>query len=164
MKTHGFIKDTTGRYAIVRPVSDHDILNAAREIIARKFRRGATITSPSSCIEYLRLHTAMREYEIFSVIFLDNRHRVLACEEMFRGTIDGASVHPREVVVRALQLGAAAVILSHNHPSANPSPSQADQAITRRIQDSCGLVDIRVLDHVIIAGVDTYSFAEQGLL
>ena len=101
--------------------------------------------------------------EVFACLFLDNRHRVIAYEELFRGTIDGASVHPREVVKRALHFNTAAVILAHNHPSGIAEPSQADERITQRLKDALALVDIRLLDHMII-GDDVVSFAERGLL
>jgi DNA repair protein RadC len=101
---------------------------------------------------------------VFTCLFLDNRHRVIECEELFRGTIDGASVHPREVVKRALQLNAAALILAHNHPSGVAEPSQADQQLTRRLREALGLVDIRVLDHLVVGDGEAVSFAERGLL
>ena len=97
-------------------------------------------------------------------MFLDNRHRVLQVEEMFQGTIDGASVHPRVVVQRALEVNAAAVVLFHNHPSGVAEPSHADQAITRRLSDALALVDVRVLDHFVVAAGESVSFAESGLL
>jgi DNA repair protein RadC len=105
-----------------------------------------------------------RDHEVFTVIFMDNRHRVIECLEMFRGTIDGASVHPREVVKEALQRNAAAVILCHNHPSGVAEPSQADELITRRLQDSLALIDVRLLDHLIVAGGEVISLAERGLV
>jgi DNA repair protein RadC len=141
-----------------------EILEAARQVMARRFRRGKQLQSPQATHQYL-LHTfAHCEYEVFTVIFLDNRNRLLATDEMFRGTIDGASVHPREVVKQALQHNAAAVILAHNHPSGIAEPSQADQFITRRLREALALVDIRVLDHVIVGGTTALSFAERGLL
>ncbi len=141
-----------------------EILEAARQVMARRFRRGKSLESPRATHQYL-LHTfADREHEVFTVLFLDNRHRPIAAEEMFRGTIDGASVHPREVVKQALQHNAAAVILAHNHPSGVAEPSQADQFITRRLREALALVDIRVLDHVIVAGAEVLSFAERGFL
>jgi DNA repair protein RadC len=107
---------------------------------------------------------ANREFETFCLIYLDNRHRLIACEDLFRGTIDGASVHPREVVKEALKHNAAAVILAHNHPSGVAEPSHADELITRRLREALALVDIRVLDHLIVAVGATVSFAELGLL
>jgi DNA repair protein RadC len=97
-------------------------------------------------------------------LFLDNRHRVISFDQMFTGTIDGASVHPREVVKRALQHNAAAVILTHNHPSGIAEPSRADISLTRRLTDSLALIDVRVLDHIVVGGVETVSFAERGLI
>jgi DNA repair protein RadC len=112
------------------------------------------------------LRSRLRDYpyEVFAVLFLDNRHRVIAFEELFRGTIDGASVHPREVVRRALALNAAAVILSHNHPSGVAEPSEADQRITTRLREALSLVDVRVLDHLVIGDGGCCSLAERGLL
>jgi len=104
------------------------------------------------------------EHEVFACLYLDNRNRVTACKELFRGTIDGSSVHPREVVKEALAHNAAAVILVHNHPSGVAEPSQADELITRRLKQSLSLVDIRVLDHLIVGDATVESFAERGLL
>jgi DNA repair protein RadC len=101
---------------------------------------------------------------VFCALFLDNRHRLIACDELFRGTIDGASVHPREVVRQALARNAAAVILAHNHPSGIAEPSQADELITLRLKDALGLVDIRVLDHLIVGDSRCVSLAERGVL
>ena len=114
--------------------------------------------------EYLRAKLAGFEHEVFAVLFMDTQHRLIEYAEMFRGTIDGASVYPRELVKEALRLNAAAVIVSHNHPSGNPEPSGADRALTQRLKEALGLVDVRVLDHVIVAGSDTTSLAERGLL
>ncbi len=102
------------------------------------------------------------EHEVFACLFLDNRHRVLEFRQLFRGTIDGCSAHPREVVKAALLLNSAAVIFAHNHPSGVPEPSRADLALTKRLQDALALVDIRVLDHIIVWGVETVSLAERG--
>jgi DNA repair protein RadC len=112
----------------------------------------------------LREQLAAREHEVFICIFLDNPHRVIAMDEMFRGTIDGASVHPREVVKCALQHNAAAVILAHNHPSGVPEPSRADISLTRRLSEALALIDVRVLDHFIVGGSELVSFAERGLI
>jgi DNA repair protein RadC len=107
---------------------------------------------------------ALLEHEVFAAIHLDNRHGVLDYEELFRGTVDGASVHPREIVKSALRHNAAALILAHNHPSGLPEPSQADQRITQRIQEAVRYIDVRVLDHLIVGGDEIVSFAERGLL
>ena len=120
--------------------------------------------SPEVVRNFLTLKLAEREHEIFAVLFLNNRHQIIAYEEMFRGTLDGASVHPREVLKTALLHNAAAVILVHNHPSGLPTISRADRAVTQRIKEALALIEIRVLDHFIVAGTTITSFAEQGEL
>ena len=164
MKSHGFIKETDGSYTLSRTVNHNDILSAAREILNRRFKRGTPITNAIESSEYLISQLSHLEHEVFMLIFLDNSHHIISSEIMFRGTIDGASVYPRECVKRALALNAAAIIMSHNHPSGKNSPSQADKAITQRLTTAMSTVDIRVLDHIIVAGAQTYSFAEHGLL
>ena len=121
-------------------------------------------SSPTDTKNYLRLKLAGNEREVFAVLYLSNRHQLISYEELFLGTIDGVSVYPREVVKLGLKLNAAAVILAHNHPSGVCEPSKADEAITARIKAACGLVDIRVLDHLIVSGKDAVSMAERGLL
>lgn len=125
---------------------------------------GSVLGSPAAVKEFLRSRLGTLAYELFCVLFVDNRHRLLTVRELFRGTIDGASVYPREVVREALLNRAAAVVLCHNHPSGVAEPSQADELITRRIKEALALVDIRVLDHVIIAGEQYASLAERGRL
>jgi DNA repair protein RadC len=147
-----------------QPASGEEILEAARRVLARQVRRGAALTSPGATRDFLTLQLGSRQFETFCVLFLDNRHRVLEFLELFRGTIDGASVHPREVVKEALLRNAAAVIVAHNHPSGVAEPSQADELITHRLRDALALVDIRMLDHLIVAGNTVLSFAERGLL
>ena len=124
----------------------------------------APMTSAESARQYVTLQLAEREHEVVACLFLDNRHRMIAFEELFRGTIDGASVHPREVVKEALAHNAAAVILAHNHPSGVAEPSGADKTITRRLIDALSLIDVRVLDHIVVGGAETVSFAERGLI
>ena len=155
------VRDTHGRYA---PATAEQILEAARHVIDQKMQRGASFSSPAAVKQYLQAKLAGLECEVFTVLFLDTRHRLIEYAEMFRGTIDGASVYPREVVKQALRLNAAAVIVSHNHPSGNPEPSTADRALTQRLKDALALVDVRILDHIIIAGMSTVSFAERGLI
>lgn len=154
------VRDDSGRY---RPASGDEIIEAALSEINRRFTRGVMITSPARTIEFLRLRLAPLEHEVFAVLWLDNKNRVLAFEELFRGTINSASVHPREVVKSALRYNAAACILCHNHPSGDPSPSSADQNITVRVKTALEMVEVRTLDHVVI-GENPYSFAENGLL
>ena len=138
-------------------------LELSRRVLAAEVRRDA-LTDPRRCGEYLRAWLGPYPYEVFACLFLDNRHRVIAGEELFRGTIDGASVHPREVVRRAIGHNAAAVILAHNHPSGVAEPSAADVAITRRLRDALALVDVRVLDHLIVGEATPVSLAERGLV
>jgi DNA repair protein RadC len=145
-------------------LADNAIIENALAILANRIKQPDTyITSPSDIKDYLRLKLSEVEHEVFSIVFCDTRHGVIKYEEMFRGTIDGASVYPREVVKAALACNAAAVIVAHNHPSGVSEPSLADQAITRRLKDALELVDIRVLDHLVV-GAEITSFAERGLL
>jgi DNA repair protein RadC len=143
-------------------------LRAALELARRHYlsalRAGVALASPSDTTRFLGAQLRDRPYEVFCCLYLDTRHRLIAFEEMFRGTLDGASVHPREVLRQALAHNAAAVILAHNHPSGVAEPSRADELITLRLRDALSLVDIRVLDHLIVAGPDTVSLAERGLL
>ena len=147
-----------------RPANFEEILEAARAALSNRVKKGTALTSPKLTRDYLMTRLSARDHEVFTVLFLDNRHRMIECLEMFRGTIDAAEVHPREVVKLALRLNAAAVIVSHNHPSGNPEPSAADKAMTAQLRQGLALVDVRTLDHVIVAGSRTTSFAERGLL
>ena len=146
-----------------RPATGEEIIEAAQRELSTHFRRGMLLNSPTSVKDYLRLQLARYEHEVFGVLWLDNRHRVLSFEELFRGTIDGASVYPREVVKSALRHNAAACILYHNHPSGVADPSRSDETITDRLKKALELVDVRTLDHLVI-GEQAYSFAEHGLL
>lgn len=143
-------------------------LQAALELARRHYQEalqtGPGLDSPSATREFLRAQLRDRPHEIFCCLHLDNRHRLIAFEELFRGTIDGASVYPREVVKQALARNAAAVIVAHNHPSGIAEPSQADELITHRLKEALALVDIRLLDHVVVGDVSCISFAERGLL
>lgn len=140
------------------------VLEMSRRHQHERLQRGDAIDSPQRTVSYLQAHLRDYPYEVFAALFLDNRHRVIAYEELFRGTIDGASVHPREVVRRALAHNAAALILSHNHPSGVAEPSQADRRITERLQAALALVDVRVLDHIVIGDGEHCSMAQQGML
>jgi DNA repair protein RadC len=122
------------------------------------------LTSPQSVRDYLQVSLTGREHEVFMVLFLDTRHQVITFEEMFRGTLAQTSVYPREVVKRCLTTNAAAVIFAHNHPSGVVEPSQADNMLTQTLRDALALIDVRVLDHFIVAGNGILSFAERGLL
>ena len=139
-------------------------LELGRRYLACELQRADALTHPAACADYLRARIGGYPYEVFACVFLDNRHRVIACEELFRGSIDGASVHPREVVRRCLTHNAAAVIFAHNHPSGVAEPSQADRDITRHLQQALKLIEVRVLDHFIIGGGTPLSLAERGWL
>lgn len=140
------------------------ILEISRRSLAEELRSRSALTSPQAVRDYLRLTLGGREHEVFVVIFLDAQHRVLATEELFRGTLTQTSVYPREIVKAALKANAAAVIFAHNHPSGVAEPSQADELLTRQLKESLAMVDVKVLDHFIVAGRATLSFAERGLL
>ena len=145
-------------------MSEDQVIERALAILARRARSGSALNSPSAVRDYLRLSLGGREHEVFVAIFLDSQHRVIGCEELFRGTLTQTSVYPREVVKEALAANAAAVILAHNHPSGVAQPSQADELLTRNLKDALALVDVKVLDHFVVAGPQALSFAERGLL
>ncbi len=139
-------------------------LELARRHYREALRAGPAMNAPAATRQFLTAQLRDRPYEVFCCLHLDNRHRLIHFEEIFRGTIDGASVHPREIVRQALQYNAAALIFAHNHPSGVAEASQADELITRRLRDALALVDIRVLDHLIVGDNTCLSFAERGLL
>ena len=141
-----------------------EIVGAAREIMCAKVRRGTSMASPRLVKDFLSIKLGALEHEMFCLLLLDKRHRLIEYVELFRGTIDGASVHPREIVKLALAKNAAAVVLAHPHPSGVAEPSQADELITQRVKEALALVDIRVLDHCIVAAGEVLSFVERGLL
>lgn len=148
-------------------VIDQDtIIDNALNILKSRMERSYDkfISSPQETKQFLILKLAPLEHEVFAVIFLDNQHRIIEYKEMFRGTIDSATVPPREVLKEALKQNAKSVIFAHNHPSGVPEPSNADDRITSRLREVLGMVDISVLDHIIVGGTDTVSYAERGLL
>jgi len=147
------------RYALLQAA-----LELGRRYLESRLDRGPVMDSPEATARYLASHLRGRPREVFACLFLDNRHRLIAYEELFMGTLDGASVHPREVVKRVLEHNAAAVILAHNHPSGVAEPSRADEAITRRLKAALELVDIRLLDHFVVGDGAPVSFAQRGLL
>lgn len=140
------------------------VLEMARRHLLEKLTRDSALSNVEDTRAYLTACLRAYPHEVFGCLFLDNRHRVIAFEELFRGTLDGASVHPREVVKRALAHNAAALILAHNHPSGVSEPSRADEQITLRLKEALALVDIRVLDHFIIGDGHAVSLAERGML
>jgi DNA repair protein RadC len=142
----------------------HAALELGRRYLACELQQPDALAHPSACADYLRARIGAYPYEVFACVFLDNRHRILGFEELFRGSIDGASVHPREVVRRCLAHNAAAVILAHNHPSGVAEPSQADRAITAELKRALETIQVRVLDHFIVGAGAPTSFAARGLL
>lgn len=140
------------------------VLELARRALAQQLRARSALDTPEVVKHYLQLHLAAKPHECFAVLFLDSQHRLLALEELFRGTLAQTSVYPREVVLRALHHHAAAVVLAHNHPSGSVLPSRADDLLTRNLQNALALVDVRVLDHVIVAPGQALSMAERGLI
>lgn len=154
--------EVAGTYLVTSPVTETDIITMAKRFARRKLAKGRKITKPSQVFEHLQLLLQDYEHEVFSVLFLDSQHRVIRFEELFRGTIDAASVYPREVLKAALAYNAAAVILVHNHPSGDPEPSDADRRITERLKEALGLMDIRVIDHVVVGSDGCKSLAEMG--
>lgn len=140
------------------------VLEMGRRHLSASLKEGDVLTSPDLVRNYVSAQLRHQPHEIFAILFLDNQNRLIAYDELFYGTIDGASVYPREVVKKALARNASAVILVHNHPSGVAEPSQADQRITQRLQAALGLVDIRVIDHMVVGDKDVVSFAERGLL
>ena len=140
------------------------VLELARRALSQQLQQREVFSSPDAVKQYLQLHLGARAHEVFALLFLDAQHRLLAMEELFRGTLTQTSVYPREVVLRALHHQASAVVLAHNHPSGAVQPSRADEALTQTLRSALALVDVRVLDHIIVAQGQALSMAEKGLL
>lgn len=155
-----YIQENKSTY---RLANEDEIIYEAISIYNRFFARGEALSSPDKARDMIKLKLARYEHEVFLCLFLDNQHKVISCEELFRGTIDAACVYPREVLKAALRLNASALIFAHNHPSGSSQPSDSDRQITSKLQQALSLVSIRVLDHFII-GESIYSFAEHGLV
>lgn len=146
-------------------VNEDQIVALAIRIIESNLKeKGEIFSDPETTRKYLRLNLELLEHEVFFVMFFDSKHRLIESRELFRGTIDGASVHPREVVKEALNSNAAAVIFAHNHPSGSSEPSDADIRVTNRLKDALQLIDIRVLDHLVVGHGNITSFSERGWL
>ena len=145
-------------------MSDDTLIAQALALLTRRIRAGDHLASPSAVRDYLRLRLAGREHEVFIVVLLDAQNRLLSCEELFRGTLTQTSVYPREVVKVALAANAGAAIFAHNHPSGCSEPSRADELLTQTLKSALALVDVKVLDHFVVAGASAISFAERGLL
>lgn len=150
--------------AAARSRDDRAIARALRILQRRACKPGQAMGDVATCGAFFRLRLGHEKREHFEVAFLDAQHRLLAVERLFSGTIDGANVYPRIVLQRALALNSGAVILAHNHPSGNPNPSAADRAITTRLKDALGLVDVRLLDHFVVTADQTLSMAERGMM
>lgn len=158
-------RERQARYATKTDTNrESDILAAAEAILRRRLERLGTLTSPEDSAAFLRVRLAGLEHEELHVVWLDQRHRVVAVDSLFRGTIDGATVHPREVVKLALKRNAAACVVAHNHPSGSPEPSAADRAITARLKEALNLVEVRLLDHIVVGAEGTTSLAQRGWL
>lgn len=155
------VRDACGEY---RAATADEVLQEARQVLSRRVTRGTAFNSPGVARDYLRMTLGSLEHEVFVLVALDSQHRLIEVIEMFRGTIDSASVYPREVVKETLACNAAAVIFAHNHPSGVAEPSQADRVLTEKLKNALALVDVRVLDHLVVAGADITSFAEKGWL
>ena len=159
-----YVQDAEGNYSLNRPARAEEIVTLAESILRERVSRGEPLTGPATVKRWLVTRLSQCPREVFCVLYLDNRHRVIAFEELFHGTLDGCSVHPREVIKRALHYNCAAVIYAHNHPSGIAEPSDADRRLTQRLKEALSLVDIRTLDHFVIGGLSAVSFAERGWL
>lgn len=159
-----FIRDKRGNYDFTRKVTEEDILALAQNIVRSRIRRGDALLSPKKARRFLSLHLGTLEHEEFYCIFIDNKHRVICYERLFRGTLNHAAVYPREVAKRALHHNAAGVIFVHNHPSGIAEPSQADRNLTAQLKNALSLIEVRTLDHFVIGGNTLVSFAERGML
>ena len=158
------VEDDSGKFVLTSPVTKSEMYSLMLGMIEQDYIREGEITSPGMLRKYLSLKLAKKEHEVFAIIFLDNQNRVISYKELFMGTIDGASVYPREVVKSCLSHNAAAIIMVHNHPSGISDPSVSDKQITERLVNALSYVDIRVLDHIIVGGIESFSFAEAGLI
>jgi DNA repair protein RadC len=151
------------RYKLDNETTEQDVLAAAEGILWSKLERQGSISNPTDANDFLRTRLGGLLHEEFHVLWLDNRHRIIECQRLFTGTVDGASVHPREVVRAALSVNACAAIFAHNHPSGVAEPSAADRALTHELRDALRLIGVRILDHIVV-GADCVSMAGRGLL
>lgn len=151
------------RYKFDSETTEQDVLATAEGILREWFKRLGSICSPTDANDFLRMRPGALSYEEFHVLWLDNRHRILDCQKLFSGTVDGASIYPREVVRAALSINTSAAILAHNHPSGMAEPSTADRAITNELRDALRLVGVRILDHIVV-GDEFVSMASRGLI
>ncbi len=159
-----FVKNEQGLYHIQGCVKPEEIVSTAATILLDELTDREALTAPTDVAQFLQLALAQEKNEVFSAIFLNNKHKVLGFETLFNGTIDSSAVYPRVVVQRALDCNAAAIIFAHNHPSGCSEPSTADRQITKRLKDALALIDVRVLDHFVVSRSDYVSLAERGWL
>jgi DNA repair protein RadC len=155
------VRDATGQY---RPAAASEVLQAAQNLLAKQLHGKVVFDSPKVVQDFLKAKLSMLEHEVFSVLMLDSQHQLIEYVELFRGTVSQTSVYPREVVKESLARNAAALILVHNHPSGVATPSRADEQLTTQLKTALSMVDVRVIDHMIVAGNDVLSFAERGLI
>jgi len=155
------VQEVAGTY---RPANSAEVLSAAQRVLLGQVRNADVLTSPAVVRDFLRMRLGHLEYEMFAIVHMDAQNRVIEYVELFRGTVTQTSVYPREVVKDALARNSAAVLLVHNHPSGTVQPSRADEALTQTLKAALALVDVRVLDHLVVASHDVLSFAERGLL
>ena len=160
----GLIRDSQGNYRRKGDITEQDILSTAETLLRAKLERHGSISNPSDAGDYLRMRLGSLPHEEFHILWLDNRHRILDCQRLFTGTIDGASVHCREVIRAALDINAGAAILAHNHPSGVAEPSAADRALTSELVNALKIVGVRVLDHLVVTAGPVTSLAARGLM
>jgi DNA repair protein RadC len=151
------------RYKLDTETTEQDVLAAAEGILGERLKRQGSIGNPTDANDFLRMRLGALSHEEFHILWLDNRHRIIDCQKLFTGTIDGASIYPREVVRAALSVNACAAILAHNHPSGVAEPSAADRAITNELRDALRLIGVRILDHIVV-GAECVSMAGRGLI
>ena len=156
------VQNQEGQYEFRKPLTSKELIVSALDVLSKQVIKGEEICSTEASQSFLRLSLGGEEREVFAALFLDNRHRVIAFEKLFFGTISSAAVHPREIIKRALELNAAALILAHNHPSGVVTPSQSDIDITQAVKQLTDLIEVRVLDHIIVSSEGSYSMAKQG--
>lgn len=156
--------ERTGKYEARRQLSDNEIIKAAKKLLDSRVCRGTPLNRPGIVRDYLITYFSQHKSESFVCIFADNKNRLIAIESLFNGTINQASIYPREVVRRCVELNAAAVIFAHNHPSGDIKPSRADRHITEKLKNALDFIDVRTLDHFVVGGGQTYSFCEFGIL
>ncbi|VVO30150.1 hypothetical protein PS834_04925 [Pseudomonas fluorescens] len=156
--------EMTGTYVMESPVTEADILQMAKQLAMSRLSKGRALTEPKQVFSHLQTLLRYHEHEIFALLLLDTKHRVIGFRELFRGTLDGASVYPRKVVKVALEHNAAAVILVHNHPSGDPEPSQADRTLTTMLKNTLNLIGTQTLDHIVVGSEGCVSMAERGYL